>query len=150
MKLFSLELLLSCLAVAMGAVNLRANNPDSVVSGLKEKLDAFDPADVKLAALAISDKLLTSKVEGDAWLGLVEEIVEAESLDGFDLASHDVEAIAKAAETINTALKEHDQGRRLLPFGPIPNILAILAILNLLAFIFPIPNILAILAILNL
>ena len=133
MNIFAKILVFASLLALGAVVNLRADNPHSVVHGLKEKLDAFSPAEVKLAALTVSDKLLTSKVEGDAWLGLVEEIAEAESLDGFDLTSHDVEAIAKAAETINVALKEHDKGDRLLLFdGELLSVL-LHSILNILS-----------------
>ena len=117
MKLFSLILLLSCLAVAMGAVNLRAEKAEElsqrIVKDAKAKSvelgaqlnAAYD------AALSVRN-LVTSKASEhkDGWLGLAIELHRAESFEDFlgDAATNDIESINAMASPVL------DEGRRLI------------------------------------
>ena len=109
MKLFSKILLLSCLAkVAMGAVNLRAENSEElaerIVKSAKAKSVELSAQfnDVKGAATSVSN-LLTAKAEEneDGWLGLALELSKADSLEDFlgEDAASDIESINAVAST---------------------------------------------------
>ena len=124
MKLFSKILLLFCLAnVAMGAVNLRAENSEElsqrIVKDAKAKgVDLGAQLNAAYDAALSVRKRVTDKAEDheDGWLGVAIELSKADSLEGFlgEDTANDVESINTIA---STALNE---GRRLFRYDFVP------------------------------